>query len=45
LEEQLNDLSSRSLKINDWIKSQGKIQEMERKMIEMEIIWKKIRMT
>jgi hypothetical protein len=36
LEEQLNELSVKSIPSNDWVKSQRKIQEMERKMGEME---------
>jgi hypothetical protein len=36
LEEQLNDLSARSITSDELVKSQRKIQEMEKKMDEME---------
>jgi DNA repair exonuclease SbcCD ATPase subunit len=36
LDEQLNDLSARSVKSDDLVNSQRKIQEMENKMDEME---------
>jgi hypothetical protein len=36
LKEQLNDLSAKSIKNNDFVNSQVQIQEMERKMNAME---------